>query len=49
MKSQKHVLRFFNAGASVQQLEACEAKLGVKLPWEVCLHPVLADMPVCVN
>lgn len=30
-----------HSGASIQQLEACEARLGVMLPWQVGMHLLL--------
>lgn len=38
-----------HAGASVQQLQACEARLGVTLPWQVWMHLLLQFMNSCMT
>lgn len=33
------------SGATVQQLEACEQRLGITLPWQVPMHSISSDVP----
>lgn len=37
-----------HSGASVQQLEACEARLGVPLPWQVWMLLLLQFVNICI-